>query len=199
MRSSFIGNHSTRGQEQPFLIVRSQPISRVTGTQNIEPLTSLKDILRDLDHKQVPWWTLRSEELPSRVHYPATTSPDEWSNEILNLDQMLVEGFEEKWLRKKAAELGRETDPRFRSLKLVEECLVGLGDEESSARGTTVPMHKLHSLRSKLRGHAAGDEVFAIRKEALSEHGSYREHFRALCAVCDESIRRIADRFKDMK
>jgi len=164
-----------------------------------DPLASLKEIVLELDHAQVPWWTLRSEQLPSRVHYPVTTSTDEWSNEILQLEQMLVEGFETKWLRKKAIELGRKPDSKFQSLKLVEECLMALGFEEDHARDITAPMHKLHWLRSKLKGHASGDEATAIRKQALAEHGTYTKHFRALCADCDEGLHTIAEQLKGLK
>jgi hypothetical protein len=164
-----------------------------------DPLASLKEKVLKLDHDQVPWWTLRSEQLPSRVHYPVTTSPDEWANEILQLDQMLVEGFETQWLRKRAIELGRSPDPKFQSLKLVEECLMGLGFEEAGARDVTAPMHNLHWLRSKLKGHASGDEATAIRKQVLTEHGTFGKHFRALCANCDEALHMVADQFKGLK
>jgi hypothetical protein len=164
-----------------------------------DPLASLKETALELDRLQVPWWILRSEQLPSRVHYPVTTSPDEWSNEILQLDQMLVEGFETKWLRKKAFELGKSPDPKFQSLKLVEECLAALGFEEADARKVTAPMHRLHWLRSKLKGHASGDDAIEIRKQVFAEHGSYGKHFRALCTDCDEGLRAIAEQFKGLK
>jgi hypothetical protein len=183
------------------------PISRRALTTDFEgdfyaeydPLASLKGIMLELDHTQVPWWTLRSEKLASRVHYPVTSSTDEWSNEILQLDQMLVEGFETKWLRKKAIELGRNPNPNFRSLKLVEECLMALGWEEGDARRVTAPMHELHDLRSKIKGHASGDEATAIRKQVLAEHGNYGKHFRALCSDCDEGLRTIAEQFTGLE
>jgi hypothetical protein len=183
------------------------PISRRALTNDFEgrwyteyePLASLKEIMLELDHAHVPWWTLRSERLPSRVHYPVTTSPDEWSTEILHLDQMLVEGFETKWLKKKAIDLGRSPDPNFRSLKLVEECLMALGWEEGDAREVTAPMHKLHEFRSVLKGHASGDEATAIRKQVLAEYGSYVKHFRSLCASCDEGLHIIAQQLKGLE
>jgi len=108
----------------------------------------------------------------------------------------LAEGFETKWLRKKASELNRTPDHKLQSLKLVEECLMGIGFEEDHARKITAPMHQLHYLRSKLKGHASGEEATAIRKQALANHGSYGKHFRALCAECDEALRTIAEQFK---
>jgi hypothetical protein len=141
----------------------------------------------------------RSEQLLARAHYPVTVSPDEWANEILYLDQLLVEGFETTWLRKTAIELGTNPPANYQSLKLIEECLMAIGFEEAHARNITVPMHQLHFLRSKLKGHAQGDDASAIRKEAIAQHGSYGKHFRVLCSECDERIRTIAEQFEGMK
>jgi hypothetical protein len=161
-----------------------------------DPLDSLKQFAQQLDHLEVRWWTLRSEELLARAHYPVTTSPDEWATEILNLDQLIVEGFETKWLRKTAIKLGRNPPANYQSLKLIEECLMALGFAEAHARGTTAPMHNLHLLRTKLKGHAQGEDAPGIRKAAIAQHGSYSKHFRALCGECDEGMHVISDTFK---
>jgi hypothetical protein len=158
-----------------------------------DALTSLKGLLREIQERGEPWWTLRSEDLPARVQYPATSSPDEWANELLGLDQLLVEGFEERWLRAEATRLGRTPDQRSRSLKLVEECLVGCGFEADHARGITAPLHRLHNLRSKVKGHASGQDASDAKRETLKEHGTFRKHFEALCAECDESVKIISD------
>ena len=179
------------------------PISKRAVTTDFEgqfyeeydPLQSLKDILQQLSRNDVPWWTLRSKSF-DQIMYPVTTSADEWANEILLLDQLVVEGFKEKWLRRQAGALSRPHTPTHRSLKLVEECLIGLGDEEQHARAITAPLHEAHYLRSKLKGHASGQEATEIRKKALRDHQTYRKHYGALCARCDEAIRTIAEAFK---
>ena len=51
-----------------------------------DPLQSLKSKLRKLHEEQVPWWNLRSGDLFDKTYYPVTTSPDEWADEILNLE-----------------------------------------------------------------------------------------------------------------
>jgi hypothetical protein len=176
------------------------PISQRAFTNDFEgqfysgydSLNSLEQIVHELKDNGAPWWTLRSDNLLDKVHCPVTTSPDEWSDEILHLDQLLVEGFEEKWLREKARALGRILEPSFRSLKLTEECLLGLGFESDHASKVLKPLRELHDLRSKLKGHAAGKEAAELKKRALAEFGSYKEHFRALAQNCDESIRTIA-------
>lgn len=169
------------------------------GNWNLEydPLRALKNALEELRQARVPWWTLRTQDLPDLVQYPATSSPDEWSNEILRLDQLVVEGFEERWLRKKAEELGRTPDKQFRSLKLIEECLIALGFDEEHAQNITSPLHEIHNLRSKLKGHASGSTFISIKRKVLAEHKTYRRHFHELCKAADESLQTIRDAFKD--
>lgn len=167
--------------------------------EEYDALRSLKEVLQELSHKDVPWWTLRSGKALDQIMYPVTSSADEWANEILLLDQLVVEGFEEKWLRRKAEAFGRPHTPTHRSLKLVEECLIGLGHEEEHARAVTASLHETHYLRSKVKGHIAGQEATEIRKAALKEHGTYRKHYEALCTRCDEAIRTIAKAFKALQ
>jgi hypothetical protein len=166
--------------------------------ERYDPLHSLKYKLDKLDRLKIAWWRLRDREAPHKVHYPYTSSKDEWAEEILNLDQLLVEGFEEKWLRRKVNDLGRNPDPRFRSLKLIEECLVEVGFDEDHARQIMNPFHKIHNLRSKLKGHTSGQEAEMIRKDALANFGSFRKHFENICAECDESLEIVIEAFRDL-
>ena len=55
------------------------------------------------------WRGLRSEDLLEQVHYPVTASVDELAEDLLQLDKLLVEGFEVRALKEAALEL-----PRFR-------------------------------------------------------------------------------------
>jgi hypothetical protein len=41
-----------------------------------------------------------------------------------------------------------------------------------------------------------GEEAWQIQKAALREHGTYRKHFAALCAECDEAVRTISEALK---
>lgn len=156
-----------------------------------DALESLKSYAHDLDRRRVQWWTLRSDKTLDQLHYPVTQSADEWANELLHLDQLVVEGFEEKWLREKANSLGRTPAANHRSLKLVEECLIGLGFEDADAKALTAPLHRAHELRSKVKGHAGGSDALALKQQALAQHQTYPAHFRALCGECDQSLRAI--------
>lgn len=161
-----------------------------------DPLSSLKAKLKNLNEADVPWWTLRSDKLLDQANYPVTPSADEWANELLHLDQLIVEGFEEKWLRNEAKKLGRDVEPGFASLKLAEECLLGLGLEPLDATEVVRPLRDLPNLRSKVKGHATGKESLAIRRQILTEYGTFRKHVESLCKQCDGSIRRIAECLK---
>lgn len=162
-----------------------------------DPLVSLKELLQAWDQQNVAWWHVKNPNLFDRAHYPVTTAADEWSNELMNLDQLLVEGFEERWLRRKAGALGRRPNPALRSLKLIEECLVGLGFDDDRARETSSPLHSLHDLRSKLKGHASGGEAESIKSSILSKHKSYNAHYRSLCQGCDEAVRLVDEMFAE--
>jgi hypothetical protein len=165
--------------------------------EKYNPLPSLKSKLSKLDNLNVKWWKLRDINAPNKVHYPYTASKDEWAEEILNLDQLLVEGFEEKYLKTQAKTLNRNSDNKFRSLKLIEECLIGVGFDEDHARQILTPFHEVHNLRSKLKGHTSGQEAEMIRKDSLKKFQSFYKHFEHICAECDESLAIIIEAFKD--
>ena len=160
------------------------------------PLASLKDKLRNL---RCEWWRMRTPDAVNRAQYPLTGSNDEWRDEILNLDQLLVEGFEEKWLRKKAEELERALEQKYRSLKLLEECMVGLGFEEDHARSIVAPLRKVRDLRTKLKGHASGESAQRLKKEAFAGHGSYLNHYKNLVAECDEAMETLIEAFQNSR
>ncbi|UQI41828.1 hypothetical protein [Vreelandella venusta] len=167
-------------------------------SSDYDALLSLKDKLAKLSTAGVPWWKLRDKSAPDKVHYPYTSSRDEWAEEILNLDQLIVEGLEEKWLRKKADDLKLSPDSRLRALKLIEVILVGVGFETEHAREIMTPFHVVHNARSILKGHTLGREAEELRKNAITEHGSYKNHYEKLCADCDESLEIITNTLSDI-
>ena len=158
-----------------------------------DALQSLRHAVRRLNDAAFCWWSHRPDKAIEGVHYPVTTSPDEWADEILRLDQVVIEGLRGRELRSLAASLGRAPDAKLGSLKLVEECLVGLGWDEERAREVTAPMHILHYYRSKIKAHSQGKEGTQLRKAVLREYRGYGQHFRALCADCDAALRKIHD------
>ncbi len=165
--------------------------------EEYDPLLSLKRHLRNLLDKKCPWWTLQNPMQIDEVHYPVTTSKDEWANEILSLDQLLVEGLVHKWLKTKVTELGGKPGATIRQLKLFECCLVQLGFEEEHAYELMTPFHEIHNLRSLVKGHRWGTEADNESKKALREFGSYKNHFRSLCQSCEEALQTIISGFEE--
>ena len=155
-----------------------------------DPLTTLKTRLGSL---RCRWWKLRSQDAMDWAHYPVTQSNDEWRNEILTLDQLVVEGFEEKWLRKFALRLGRTPNPKMRSLALLEECLIGIGVEDENARSIVFPLRRLSEHRNKLRGHAAVNSARLLKSQAFESYGGYREQYTSLVAECDAAIKFVIE------
>lgn len=168
-----------------------------TWYEGYDALPSLKHRLREIAKAGAGWWVLGDEKLIDKVQYPATASRDEWAEEVLGLDQLLVEGFDQKWLKTKATELGEAPDARLRQLKLIECCLQRLDFEEEHAHEIMTPFHDLHNLRSLVKGHRTGSDAEAAAKSALTEFESYRNHFRDLCQRLDESLAIISEAFEE--
>ncbi len=160
-----------------------------------DPLLSLKQKLNNLYDERAPWWTLRDEDALDKVHYPHTTSMDEWANEILNLDQLLIEGLNKKWLSKKAEDLGCEFNEKDGTLNLLEVILVALDLEEKHVKKIMEPFRVVHKLRS-IKAHTSRTKAEIARKNALKEHGSFKKHFENICVDCDKSVGIITEEFK---
>lgn len=167
--------------------------------EEYDPLPALKRRLRGLLENGCAWWNLPNPEQLDEVNYPVTTSRDEWANEIMALDQLLVEGLIQKWLKDKAIELGAAPTATMRQLKLLECCLVGLGFEEDHAYQLMSPFHELHNLRSLVRGHRWGTEASDESKRVLKEFGDYKMHFMSLCQQCDEAVKNIVAGFEEQR
>ncbi|MFU8894858.1 MAG: hypothetical protein ACNA8J_00575 [Gammaproteobacteria bacterium] len=153
-----------------------------------DPLASLKKRLQALDGSGIAWWSLKNSQLPDRVHYPVTTSQEEWANELMALDKLVVEGLSRSYFKSKAEAAGITVDPQWGSLKLMGEVLMHAQVNEEEATAVVGPLKSLHDLRSKMRGHTAGSDARAIRKALIAQHGDLNSHFRTLVADCDRAI-----------
>jgi len=165
--------------------------------QHYDPLSSLKCKLDKLDSLNIKWWKLRDRDAIKKVHYPFTTSKDEWAEEILNLDQLVVEGFEKKWLKARAKILGRSLEENFGSIMLIGECLIGINFEEEDARQTISAFREIHNLRSKVKGHTSGQEADILTEAALKKFGSFRKHFEHLLPSQYENLDVLINAFRD--
>jgi hypothetical protein len=152
------------------------------------PVEDLKRKLEKFDRKGVTWWKMKNSSVLESLQPVVTKSVDEWKEEILKLDQILVEGLVKKKLMGKAKELGQNPPAKDRELKLLEWCLLGCGLDQEHAYDALTPLHDTHNLRSVLKGHIPGQTAEQIRSDAVKNFGSLRDHFNDLCERCHESI-----------
>lgn len=164
-------------------------------SEEYDPVEAVRRMARELDGRPPPWWQPRGEDAIRTLHLPITKSDAEWSEAILVLDQMLVEGLLVAPLRKIAKGLGVTVDDRWQSLRVIEECLVGLGYEPEDAKAIVSPLAKLHGLRSIVKGHATSTKKKAAIVEAL-RFGSFRGHFEATAADCDQAMKIIIEKLE---
>jgi hypothetical protein len=162
-----------------------------------DPVEELKHLARALDAKPPVWWNPRGEDAIRTLHLPITTSEAEWSEAILILDQMLVEGFQIASLRKVLKAANRNFLIDWKSLKLLEECLYEYCVEPDCAKDTIAPLRKLHDLRTIVKGHSTVDKKKAAVKDALSV-GSLREHFEQLADGCHKAMKTIVTSFEKL-
>ena len=157
-------------------------------TDDILQLDKLKSLLYEMSKKELGWWKLRNKDYLNKLHYPLTQSGDEWAEELLIFDQLVIEGFEEKFLRNKAKELNVNIENKHRSLKLLEYILVAKGFELDCAAGIMSVFHDIHNLRSEVKGHISGDTAEKRKKDIITKYGHYRAHFDDLSQRMLESL-----------
>lgn len=157
-------------------------------TNDILPLDQLKYFLRELNNKNLGWWSAKSENSFDKLHYPLTDSKDEWAEELLNFDQLVVEGFNEKWLRTKAKGLNAQIEDKHRALKLLEQILISQGFDEDHAKDIMAVFHEIHNLRSEVKGHSTGKTAEQRRIAVLREYSNFKTHFDSLSERALESL-----------
>lgn len=156
-----------------------------------EPLRELKHTILMLDKTPPAWWKPRGTALSDAVRYPATDSIKEWGDEILALDQYLVEGFLQKPLSEITKNEGRSIEPRWASLRLLQEALIAKGATEDHAKILVQPMQKLHALRTEVRGHASTEKKKNAISEARTNHENLRAHFTHIVTECEKALTMI--------
>ncbi len=160
-------------------------------SSEVDPLHDLKVIVAELDKLAPKWWNHRGQEMLDAVHYPATDSTNEWGNELLSLDQLLVEGFLAKPLRKIATENKAEFDKSWGSLKILEITLISVGRTKEQANEIVFPLRELHSLRNPAKAHGDVKGRADAVKNARAQYGKLRAHFTQLAEKLSESISEI--------
>ncbi len=156
-----------------------------------EPLRALKNTITKMEKAPPGWWKPRGSSLSDAVRYPATDSIKEWGDEVLALDQYLVEGFLQKPLSAIVQAGGHSIEPKWASLRLLQEALVVKGASEDHAKSLVQPMQKLHALRTEVRGHASTEKKKKAISEARTNYGNLRAHFTQLVTECEKAMTQI--------
>lgn len=153
-----------------------------------DPLYLLKYKVGNLNAAPPEWWQPRSEAHINAARYPATDSTLEWANEIMAFDQLLVEGFQLKPLRKMLEAKGKKGETSWASLRVIAEILVASGQTVDGAKAILTPLSRLHALRSILKAHSSVEDKDKEERQARSVHGTLRAHFKDLAGQCDKSF-----------
>ena len=156
-----------------------------------DPLQFLKYKIEKLNDAPPEWWLPRSEEHMDAARYPATDSTLEWANEVLALDQMIVEGFQLKPLKKRLEASGRKAETGWASLKVLVELLIASGVDADEAASAIAPLRKLHALRNTLKAHSSVAAKSKEERQARSTHGTLRAHYKNLAGECDKAFDRV--------
>ena len=101
-------------------------------------------------------------------------------DEIMAFDQLLVEGFQLKPLRKLLEARGKKAEVSWASLRVIAEILVASGKTIDDAKALLTPLSRLHALRSMLKTHSSVEERNKEERQARATHGTLRAHFKDL-------------------
>jgi len=153
-----------------------------------DPLNALKRKIIRLNEAKPAWWQPRDDELIKAVRIPATTSPAEWADEVLALDQLVNEGFQLKPLQALAQTLGRSLEAEWKQFALLEECLKANGTERDEAKRIISSLRSVRELRNVLKGHAAIDKRRAAERGTRERFGSFRAHFEDMTERVGEAL-----------
>lgn len=153
----------------------------------------LKILLQELQKQKCFWWTLRSESNLSKLHIPLTSSADEWADELLNLDQLIVEGFQEKELKRYCTQHNIEFKNSDRSLKLIGLILSFKGFDDEQINEIMSPLYEVHNLRSEQKGHSSGETAVNARKKIRKDYGNFSNHYNYLLERIIETLQILKD------
>lgn len=163
-------------------------------TTFVDPLRKVLGILRNWNDTDVSWWTLREARLLERVNTPLTSSRDEWAEAFMNLAKLVIEGFEISMIRSRLEKIGIKYDKNEKSIALLEKLI--------AATATLVDGEKLNAMRTvqfirtKVKGHASGQEVEKIVRDIIAQHENFTNHFKDTCAELVEELKAIANLFE---
>lgn len=128
-----------------------------------------------------------------RATYTVTGRREEWANDLLALDHLLVEGLEKSYFKAKLRAAGREPSGQWGSIQAIAILLEAAGVDDEDVRLACDPLKELRHLRNKTKGHVSGKEADAIVADLKRRHGDLKRHYRDLADRLDRSLEVLVD------
>jgi hypothetical protein len=114
------------------------------------------------------------------LHYPLTSSAKAWSDVLIALAKVVVEGLEKRFFEDQAKNKGANGDPKWGSITWVKEAMKFSGASDETIDEVIVPLRTVQELRTKLGAHSGGSEAASIRADLLRKHNTPRLHIEHL-------------------
>ncbi|MEA0971585.1 hypothetical protein Megvenef_01567 [Candidatus Megaera venefica] len=156
-----------------------------------DPLHSLKSELKTMCNEQLNWYQGQSSELVDRVHYLSTSSQPEWEAAINNLNKLLVDGLNKKYITILAKESGVTIEANDGSLKILNKYLTQKEYDDQLISTIMNPLFELNKLRSNICAHNQSNGKILIDKVKNDYDGSLEKHFKNLIESCDQAIKEL--------
>ncbi|MDI4665403.1 hypothetical protein K9U40_13845 [Xanthobacter autotrophicus] len=153
------------------------------------PRAETLSILARWRESGVGWWTLTDEDLLHRASPPISSSKDEWAEAIMDLSKLVVEGFDTKFLRTALDKVSEAYTREEKSIALLEKLLAIKNPYGGPIR--LEGLRTVQHIRSKVKGHSGSSEAKTIVQDVLTKYETYAEHFKQLCALVADDLRRI--------
>ena len=163
-----------------------------TWSSRITALERVLHTLRRWVEQRSDWWQMQDEAILLRVNTPVSNSKDEWAQSFLDLSKAVIEGFQTRPIRTLLRQEKIPFDKEDRTLSLLEKLLTS----QVSGYGHPTRLQGLraaYGIRSKVQSHIGGTEADEIARNALVEHGSYREHFEHICNQIAKELEQIEE------
>lgn len=151
----------------------------------VHPLQRVLSALARWQDGKVSWWRLRHRSLIDRANAPVTTSRDEWAESFMDLAKLVIEGFEMGAIRGALEGAHVSYSDADKTIGLLEKYLRAVGGLNHGEKLNG--LRAVQFYRTKLKGHASGDEAHELAQDALMKHETFYNHFQQVCAqVADE-------------
>ena len=145
-------------------------------SDHVDPLQDLQICIQNLHEAGVPWFTLREPALLDQLHYPLTPSDKSWSDTLIALAKLVVEGLERKYFEATAKQHGANGDGKWGSIRWLQEAMTASGVVEDVAAEVLTPLKTVQNLRTKLSAHSGGSEAASLRADLIRKHVTARAH-----------------------